>query len=108
MPAASGCMEKKWQILMQYSQYLQNHFGCTCTVVFDGYNGKPSVKDEHTRRATMSCPDIDVTEQKEVYRRLSEFMMNNNNNKQLFVTLLTKHLREKGMQSIKLPMMQTH
>ena len=38
--------------------------GCTCNVVFDGYSCKPSDKDhEHIGRATMSCRDIDVTEQ---------------------------------------------
>ena len=44
------------EVLIQYGNYLEHRYGI-CTIVFDGYDTGPSIKDhEHLRRKKKSYP----------------------------------------------------
>jgi len=83
-------------IVRQYVAHVVEKYGSNCVIVFDGYGNGATIKDhEHARRASKSCPDIDVTAEKTVYRNQSAFLTNSNN-KVLFVALLSEGLRLAG------------
>jgi len=95
-----GCLlhRVKWrsdatylQICMQYVDYIRNHYGANCIIVFDGYGNGPSTKDhEHYRRAKLSAPDIAIDEWKIAHRNQTAFLQNENNKKS-FIDLLSIH-----------------
>jgi hypothetical protein len=83
-------------IVNRYINFVKAHYGTNCTVVFDGYDNGPSIKDhEHVRRNKNSSPDIDVVEHNPVYKNQSTFFVNVNN-KIAFVKLLSCKLLEFG------------
>jgi len=71
-----------WVFIQQYVDFVCNHYGHHCVIVFDGYGNVPSVKDhEHQRRAMKSCLHVDVAEQKSLFLTTSR-------NQKLFVQIL--------------------
>jgi hypothetical protein len=93
----------KWQqfgtfgdLFKQYIRYVHAHYGTRVTVVFDGYCNGPTIKDhEHSKRAVRAAPDVSVDDNTPVYNNQSAFLANEEN-KNVFVTLLVAHLRTAG------------
>ena len=82
-------------VLRAYSSHIARRY-MHCTVVFDGYSGRPTVKDsEHIRRATQPGPTVTVMDNLPVYHNQSAFLTNTEN-KRCFVQLLMSHLQEYG------------
>ncbi len=86
----------KWGKKMSYQQIAQQYvYGQSC-VVFYGYEQGPSKKDhEHQRRAKKVCADIQLSESMEAYRNQEVFLANEKNKNQ-FILLISKYLRENG------------
>lgn len=82
------------QICLQYRAYILTHYN-NATIIFDGYNGEPSTKDEeHLRRiGTTYHTDISVEDSIQVTLNQSEFL-SNERNKMRLISLLSSHLRE--------------
>src|SRR6478609_858755 len=77
----------KWQqsglyadTLKQYAGFIRAHFGDSVTIVFDGYNNGPSIKDhEHNRRSVKTSPDVLVDAGKPAFHNQSLFLTNDKN-----------------------------
>ncbi len=83
------------QIEQQYVSYVRGKYEQSC-VVFDGYEQGPSIKDhEHQRRAKKVCADIQLSESMEAYRNQEVFLANEKNKNQ-FILLISKYMRENG------------
>src|SRR5271165_3364301 len=72
----------------QYLQYVvKRHVASHVSVVFDGYDSGPAIKDhEHMRRlanVVSLCPDIHVEKSKPVIFEQATFLANENNKSQL-------------------------
>lgn len=93
----------KWQsgvsyfvIANQYSQYLSKHFGSSTTVVFDGYEDGPTIKDqEHIRRGKKAAPDVVFESHKIAYGNQEVFLANTHN-KKAFVAFLITEIQQAG------------
>jgi len=73
--------------MQQYVDFVRNHYGQSCIIVFDDYGNGPSIKDhEHERRASKSCPDVVIAEQMTAYKNQTVFLTNTQN-KKLFRSL---------------------
>jgi len=69
------------------------HYGSSCTIVFDGYDSGPSIKDhEHQRRATRTAPSIQVSGTNQICHSQSTFLTNAFNKSQ-FIALLVDQLK---------------
>ena len=83
------------EIFVQYANYLINKYG-VCTIVFDGYDSGPSIKDhEHIRRSKTSCPYLKIVAIGLAHKDQHLFFSNANNKSQ-FINLLSIYLIESG------------
>ena len=56
------------EIQKQYGNYLEHRYGI-CTIVFDGYDSGPSIKNhEHFRRNRKSSPDVKISRNNVSYK----------------------------------------
>ena len=77
---------------MQYMSYVRHIYG-TCSIVFDGYSSRLSLKDhEHKRRAGKASADIHISPEMNAHRNQQLFLANEKNKVQ-FVNLLSQYLR---------------
>ena len=75
--------------------WCSNKYGL-CTIVFDGYDAGPSIKDhEHLRRTKTSCPYIKIVANGLAHKDQHSFFSNSTNKSQ-FINLLLEYLTEKG------------
>jgi len=64
-------------VIEQYALYVQQHFANDVTVVFDGYESRPSIKDhEHLRRARKSSPVFNFDDTTNIYSDQESFLAN--------------------------------
>ncbi len=83
------------EIADQYVRYVDARYG-KCSIVFDGYGQAPSIKDhEHQRRVVRTCADIHLTDVTQVHSN-QEVFLSNEKNKQQFIQLLSKTMRDAG------------
>ena len=93
----------KWQqgvtfleILKQYLDYVQKHYGFHSIIVFDGYNNGPCTKDhEHERRSLNAAPDVVFDCKKPCTFNQSSFLANESN-KKAFVNSLIETFQVAG------------
>ena len=92
----------KWKEGNTYSSIADSYASFTCnvygkaTVVFDGYNGEPSTKDNtHQRRATKVSNKVDITQATKFVGKKDDFL-SNDKNKQALIHLIAHHLQQKG------------
>ncbi len=75
--------------------YVTTKYG-EATIVFDGYESGPDIKDAtHQRRSHGSGPIVALTNQTIITLKKKDFL-SNKVNKQNFLSLLTSHLEEAG------------
>ena len=80
---------------MQYMSYVRHRYG-TCSIVFDGYSSRPSLKDhEHKRRAGKASADIQISPEMNAHKNQQLFLANEKNNVQ-FINLFSHYLRLDG------------
>ena len=85
-----------FDVIQQYVNYVQKHFGSKAVIVFDGYcNGANTKNHEHQRRAAASAPDIVFDSSRTVFHDQSAFLSNERNKKQ-FVDFLIASLEQAG------------
>ena len=78
-------------ICEQYCSFLNKKYG-ECIVIFDGYNNGPSIKDhEQSRRSEKMLENIKVEKTITAHKNQQQFLANNNN-KSVFITLLSSYL----------------
>ena len=84
------------EICWQYCKYVERHYGHP-SVVFDGYSAGPSTKDAvHRRRAGSQIgPSVNITPAM-VFNGKKEQFLRNNNNKEMFIIMLSKNLEQDG------------
>ena len=83
------------EVTMQYTSYVRHRYG-TCSIVFDGYSSRPSLKNhEHKRRAGKASADIQISPEMNAHRNQQLFLANEKNKVQ-FVNLLSHYLRLNG------------
>ena len=91
------------EIIQKYLHYIESHYG-KCTVVFDGYQDGPSIKDhEHFRRlmkATVS-PNVSVHMENSVGSTSQKAFLGNISNKQCLIDLLAVALESNGHSVVK-------
>ena len=83
------------EVIMQHMSYVRHIYG-TCSIVFDGYSSRPSLKDhEHKRRAGKASADIQISTEMNAHRNQRLFFANEKNNVQ-FINLFSHYLRLDG------------
>ena len=83
------------EIAKTYVSYVHQHYGHSC-IIFDGYKQGPSIKDhEHQRRLKKTCADIQLGEFMQAHHN-QQIFLSNENNKNQFILLLSKHLEADG------------
>ena len=82
------------EIVRKYSNFILQQYGERATIVFDGYENGPSIKDNaHCRRARKGMsPCINFTEGSQFTGRKDNFLANSIN-KQMFISMLSNDLR---------------
>ena len=89
-------------VFEQYATDIRTRYGTQVTIVFDGYNSGPSIKDHEQRRrssTTGKAPDVKFHPTMKTNDNQSMFLANSNN-KKLFISLLSHHLTERGYEVI--------
>ena len=86
-----------------YADFTVANYGLS-TVVFDGYNNGPSIKDNtHQRRGCkIVYPEVDVA-MDTVFEGRKKHFWSTNSNKQSFFDIISNELRRKGCRVINLP-----
>ena len=75
--------------------YVRHRYG-TCSIAFDGYSSRPSLKDhEHKRRTGKASADIQISPEMNAHRNQQLFLANEKNKVQ-FINLLSHYLRLDG------------
>ena len=83
------------EVTMQYMSYVRHRYG-TCSIAFDGYSSRPSLKDhEHKRRTGKASADIQISPEMNAHRNQQLFLANEKNKVQ-FINLLSHYLRLDG------------
>ena len=84
------------EIAQSYADFTLRHYGSATTVVFDGYEKGPSIKDNtHQRRGNNSHPILHFTADTEFSGKKDEFM-SRDANKQSLIQMITAELRRSG------------
>ena len=84
-------------IAIQYVCYVSGKYGGGCCIVFDGYEQGLSIKsDEHRRRHTKSCANVQVKEYLEACHSQQNFLSNETNKSQ-FIKLLSLYLEDDAL-----------
>ena len=79
-----------------YLKYIAKYYAKDTIIVFDGYSGVPSTKDqEHQRRFTTTTATVLITSDAPVHRNQTAFLANSAN-KSGFINFLTTHLQMNG------------
>ena len=82
-------------IAQSYVDFTNRHYGLA-TVVFDGYGGGPSIKDNtHQRRGHNIHPVVKFTEETEFSGKKGDFL-SRDSNKQGLINLISDGLRKRG------------
>lgn len=82
-------------IATTYASFTVRHYG-NATVVFDGYDGGPSIKDNtHQRRSRSQHQTVNVTDATEFVGKKEEFL-SNDKNKQAIINLISDGLQQAG------------
>ncbi len=91
---------EKFEIVFErYVKYVIRRYG-KATIVFDGYNSGPDIKDAtHQRRSKGSGPTVALTIQTVVTLKKKDFL-SNKTNKQNFLSILSSCLKEAGCVTI--------
>ena len=75
--------------------YVRHRYGI-CSIAFDGYSRRPSLKDhEYKRRTGKASADIQISPEMNAHRNQQLFLANEKNNVQ-FINLLSHYLRLDG------------
>ena len=83
-------------MFVQYANNLGSKYG-DCTLVFDGYNSAPSIKEnEYIRRIKTSCPYVKIVANGLAHEDQHIFFSNPNNISQ-FINLLLTYLIGRGL-----------
>lgn len=78
------------EIVDSYSRYTMSKYGIS-TIVFDGYEKKPSVKDhEHERRSSSKCHNFNLQRKTILTVSQKSFLTNSHNKTELLKLLLLK------------------
>ena len=98
LPWQAGCSYK--QICNMYVEFLKSRYG-KVTVVFDGYEDGPTIKDNAHLRRTGGYIGMDVqfTETMILQGKKKSFLANSSN-KQRFIFLLSEKLEASGMKTL--------
>ena len=84
----------------RYADFTINHYG-TASVVFDGYSGAPSIKDNtHQRRCQSVSPVIRITANTEFSGKKEE-VLSRASNKQSQILMISNLLKQRNCQAIK-------
>ena len=79
----------------RYASFVLHHYG-KATIVFDGYSGGPSTKDNtHQRRKSYVGNKVDISEATKFSGKKEHFLANDVN-KQAMIKLIGSRLQEKG------------
>ena len=74
-------------IVQQYSEYLISKYGL-CTIVFDGYDNGPSIKDhEHMRKCKTTSAFVKIVPHALVVHKDQHILLSNEKNKSQFIHL---------------------
>ena len=85
--------------ISEYVSYIKRRY-CNATIVFDGYDSGPSIKDvTHNRRSGRVAPDIDFSGNMRVCVKMEPFL-SNGANKQRLIKMLIRELRGTGYGAI--------
>ncbi len=91
------------EIAQSYADFTLRHYGSATTVVFDGYEEGPSIKDNtHQRRGHNSHPIVHFIADTEFSGKKDEFM-SRDANKQRLIQMITAELRRSGCDVINAP-----
>ena len=83
-------------IAQTYADFTIHNYGLA-TVVFDGYEGGPSIKDNtHQRRGQNIHPVVNFTAETEFSGKKEDFL-SRDCNKQHFINLISVELKKKGL-----------
>ena len=91
-------------IAQSYADFTVRHYGLA-TVVFDGYGGGPSIKDNtHKRRGQNTHPIVHFTEETEFSGRpKKDDFLSRDKNKEGLIALISSEMRKKGCNVINAP-----
>ncbi|KAL2082773.1 hypothetical protein ACEWY4_022591 [Coilia grayii] len=83
-------------IAHSYADFTIRHYGSASTIVFDGYEEGPSIKDmTHLRRGQNIYPVVSFTVETEFSGKKEEFL-SRNANKQKLIKMVSDELRKRG------------
>ena len=87
--------ESYGDIAQSYADFTIRHYGSATTVVFDGYDEGPSIKDNtHERRGQNIHPIVGFTAETEFTGKKEEFL-SRDVNKQRLIQMISDELRER-------------
>lgn len=87
---------KLWYIAQSYAEFIVRKYGSGTTVVFDGYEEGPNIKDSmYLRRGQNIYPVVSFTADTELSGKKEEFL-SRDVNKQRLICLVSDELRRRG------------
>lgn len=88
--------ESYGKIAQSYADFVIRHYGSSTTVVFDGYDGGPTIKDNtHQRRRHNNHPVVSFTAETNFSGKKEEFL-SRDINKQRLIQIISGELKERG------------
>ncbi|KAK4298605.1 hypothetical protein Pmani_008001 [Petrolisthes manimaculis] len=91
------------EIAQSYADFTVRHYGSATTVVFDGYEEGPSIKDNtHQRRGHNSHPIVHFTADTEFSGKKEKFL-SRDFNKQTLIKMIIAELRRSGCDVVNAP-----
>lgn len=90
-------------IVQLYADFTVRHYGSTATIVFDGYEEGPSIKDNtHLRRGRGIQPVVNFTTDTQFSGKKENFL-SRDSNKQSLIRLVSAELRNRGCTVVNAP-----
>ncbi|WAR13570.1 hypothetical protein MAR_027750 [Mya arenaria] len=84
------------EICQSYIRLVHKHYGCA-NIIFDGYRGQPTTKDQtHQRRSKGITGTKVFFEENTSFKTKKELFLSNTENKQNFINMLSAHLSQSG------------